>query len=312
MKQTFAVIIFVMIVSIVAIYFFIPGKIGVANEIKTAGSIGTLQRITGSNDYRLKWLPKAGKTVSAVEYVLDDCTYLFPADNSFNNNITVKYKNITTHSLVTMVPSADSVLLSWIFNHQSGNNPVVRVVDYFALKHIKATNQKILQSMLAFLSGKKNVYGFEVVQQKQTDSTLITLKAASTTYPTVKDIYANIEKLRQYALANAAATTNAPMLNIESDGEHNWFYMVALPINKALPGTENIIAKRMFAGGRILITENITGGFAIVDNAIKQLEIFKTDNNYMSPAIPFQSLVTDRTKEADSSKWITRLYYPVY
>jgi len=28
-------------------------------------------------------------------------------------------------------------------------------------------------------------------------------------------------------------------------------------------------------------------------------------------AIPFQMLITDRTKETDSTKWITRLYYPV-
>lgn len=312
MKQTFAVVIFVIIVSLISIYFFIPGKMGVVNEIQAACSVGTLQRITGSTDYRLKWLPKAGKVVSAVEYVLDGCTYLFPTDNSFNNNITVKYKNITTHTLVTILPLADSVLLSWVFTHKSSNNPIARVADYFAFKHIKATNQKMLQSMLVFLSVKKNVYGFEVSEQKQTDSTLITIKAKSATFPTVKEIYTNIEKLRQYAVSNAATTTNAPMLNIENGGDGVWHYMVALPIDKALDNTGDIVAKRMLAGGKILITENITGGFSNVDKAFKQFEIFKSDNNYKSPAIPFQSLVTDRMKESDSSKWITRLYYPVY
>ena len=311
MKQTFALIIFVAIVSTVAVYVFIPAKITVVNEIKNAGSTGTLQRITGSGNYRIKWLPKSGKAVSAVEYILDDCTYLFPTDNSFNSNITVKYKNIVSQGMVTLLPSADSVLTGWIFNYESSNNPIARVSNYFALKHIKATNQKILQSMSDFLSVRKNVYGFEVVQQKQTDSTLITLKASSATYPTVKDIYGNIEKLRQYAITNAANTTNAPMLNIENGGAGPWHYMVALPINKALNDKGDIVAKRMFAGGRILITENITGGFATVDNAIKQLEIFKSDNNYMSPAIPFQSLVTDRRVERDTSKWVTRLYWPV-
>jgi hypothetical protein len=38
---------------------------------------------------------------------------------------------------------------------------------------------------------------------------------------------------------------------------------------------------------------------------------YKDDYQRVSPAIPFYSLITDRLKEPDSSKWITKIYFPV-
>jgi hypothetical protein len=297
----------------VSVYFFIPENITVASEITTTSSIGSVQRITGSSDYRIKWFPKEGKMVSPTKYVLDGCTYQFGTDNSDNNNIAVQYENINTSSLLTPLTGGnDSLIVNWRLNQQCGYNPFNRISYYFSLRHIKKTNEKILLAMQAFLSNKKNVYGFDVNQEKQTDSTLISIKATVPNHPTVTEIYTNIEKLKQYAVVNNANTTNAPMLNIKNDGTGKWQYMVALPIDKALENKGDIIAKRMFAGGKILITEKITGGPAAINDALQNLEKYKTDYGYMSPAIPFQSLITDRIKETDTSRWKTKLYYPVY
>ena len=293
-----------------AIFLFIPENIAVSSEIATVSSIGSVQSVMGNSNYRTKWLPKEGKIVSPTTYKLDGCTYFFGTDNSMNNNITIHYKNINAASLFTLITAGDdSVIVNWRFSQQSGYNPFKY---YFNLKHIKEANEKILLGLQGFLSNKKNVYGFDVKRGNQADSTLITLKAFSTQYPTVREIYTNIEKLKQYAAANAADTTNAPMLNITNDGVGKWVYMVALPVDKALDDKGDIIAKRMFAGGKILITDNIAGGFITIDKALQNLEKFKNDYGYMSPAIPFQSLVTDRAKEQDTSKWVTKLYYPVY
>jgi hypothetical protein len=66
----------------------------------------------------------------------------------------------------------------------------------------------------------------------------------------------------------------------------------------------------MLGGGNILITE-VKGGQNEITNAYKQIQNYVSDYNRSAPAIPFESLVTDRRKEPDSSKWITRIYYPV-
>ena len=66
----------------------------------------------------------------------------------------------------------------------------------------------------------------------------------------------------------------------------------------------------MLGGGNILITE-VKGGSNKINNAYKQIRNYISDYNRIAPAIPFESLVTDRSKEPDSSKWVTRIYYPV-
>lgn len=63
--------------------------------------------------------------------------------------------------------------------------------------------------------------------------------------------------------------------------------------------------------GKILSAE-IRGGTYTSKESIKRLELYMDDHKLTSPAIPFESLVTDRSKEADTARWVTKLYYPIY
>ena len=63
--------------------------------------------------------------------------------------------------------------------------------------------------------------------------------------------------------------------------------------------------------GNILKAE-VTGGLDRVKEGETELANYVDDYHKLSPAIPFQSLVTDRISQADSTKWITRLYYPIF
>ena len=62
--------------------------------------------------------------------------------------------------------------------------------------------------------------------------------------------------------------------------------------------------------GDILVAE-ITGGKNKIDSAMKQMDTYALDHQYNNIAIPFYSLVTDRMKVADSTKWVTKIYYPI-
>ena len=59
------------------------------------------------------------------------------------------------------------------------------------------------------------------------------------------------------------------------------------------------------------MTGEVTGGQKEIEEAQKQMELYITDYQRSIIAIPFQMLITDRTREPDSSKWITRIYFPV-
>jgi len=69
-------------------------------------------------------------------------------------------------------------------------------------------------------------------------------------------------------------------------------------------------SKWMMKGGNIL-TGEVTGGQEQIEQAQKQMELYISDYQRSIIAIPFQMLITDRTKEPDSTKWVTRIYYPV-
>ena len=85
---------------------------------------------------------------------------------------------------------------------------------------------------------------------------------------------------------------------------------IGIPVNKKLPEKENISLKQMVKNGNILVTE-VRGDQKFINEAIKQTEKYITDYQRSIIAIPFQSMITDRTKEPDSTKWITKIYYPV-
>jgi hypothetical protein len=83
-----------------------------------------------------------------------------------------------------------------------------------------------------------------------------------------------------------------------------------MPLNKKLPGTDSISVKQMLKNGNILVTE-VTGGKNTIEYALKQIEKYISDHQRSIVAIPFQSLETDRLTVTDSTKWITKIYYPV-
>jgi len=100
------------------------------------------------------------------------------------------------------------------------------------------------------------------------------------------------------------------MLNVFETGPESYEAMVAIPTKWDIPMEGNFKLKKMVLGN-ILVGE-VKGGVKTITQQEKELAFYVTDHNKMSPAISFQSLVTNRLQEPDTSKWVTRLYYPVF
>jgi hypothetical protein len=134
--------------------------------------------------------------------------------------------------------------------------------------------------------------------------------ASSKGLPGTEFIYGLIDQLKNYAADQSAKVTGYSMLNISTIDSIHFLTKVAVPIDKKLKPSGNISYKWMLGGGKILVAE-VQGGPASINKALKQVEVYVQDYHLIAPAIPFQSLITDRTKEKDTSKWITKIYYPV-
>jgi len=100
------------------------------------------------------------------------------------------------------------------------------------------------------------------------------------------------------------------MLNVYADNPGRYQVMVAIPTKSDLPSESGFQLKKMVLGN-ILVAE-VKGGPATVRLGEENLQNYVDDYHKISPAIPYQSLITNRMAESDTTKWITKLYYPVF
>jgi hypothetical protein len=203
----------------------------------------------------------------------------------------------------------DSVVIIWNCVLPTGFNPVTRILKYNEAEHIKNNMSEILSSLRLFLDDKKNIYGINLHVIMSKDSTMVLTKRISSTYPGTKEIYDLIGSLKKYIASQKAKEENFPMLHVKKLEDATFETMVAIPVNKELPGNGQISFSR-FVPWKVLTAE-VTGGEKTVEEALHQMKVFISDYQKTAMAIPFQSLVTDRSKEPDTTKWITNIYTPV-
>src|SRR5206468_2086028 len=104
--------------------------------------------------------------------------------------------------------------------------------------------------------------------------------------------------------------TGNPMYNVTALEKDTVRLMVALPVNKFLPQTNSVIPVKMVQGN--FLATQVTGGEYTVRNALATIQNFMADNNKTPMAIPFSYLITNRVDEPDTSKWVTKIYMPVF
>ena len=89
--------------------------------------------------------------------------------------------------------------------------------------------------------------------------------------------------------------------------------MVARRTDKsAMRAVKNIFARKM-VHGNFFSGNGYKGGISTVNEALNQMQLLFSGLRYKtSMAIPFQYIITDRITEPDTTKWITKIYAPVY
>jgi hypothetical protein len=296
------------VLLLAAVYFFIPNIIKFKSNVAIKATRPGIHRMLLDKSNMAKWWP--GKITNDSFYFND---FVYQVNNS---NLTVMpigisglNSNIAT-SLYLIEIKKDSTQLEWIGAMASSYNPIKRFNAYLKARKINNSMEALLQKMKNFYAVPENIYGFKIKEELVADSILIQTSGRCKGYPNSQFIYNLIGKLRNYAANNAANETGYPMLNINAADSVTFNVKVALPINRGLPTSGDILQKRMLGRGNILVTE-VKGGVDIANKAFIQIQKYAEDYQRSAPAIPFYSLVTDRLKEPDTSKWVTKIYFPV-
>jgi len=309
MKKLLFIFIAVIVCSAL-LYWLIPNHVTVKHAVTINNNPkGIYRALTNKNEWK-KWWPGNADSVTGQLKWHDN---IFEYKGYTSNTVLLNIKNplFTLSADLMLVPvQMKAQNIYWGTVVPTSYNPVKRVQAYLAAKSLEEDMQFILSSIEKFYSDTTNLYGVKIERDFVKDSTLIFTYDSSKGYPSTEKIYSLINNLREHIQAFSAVAADSPMLNVFTTDSIHYLTKVAIPTNRALPSVGRITYKWMLGHGNILIadvqgdTKKVQDAFISVDNYVHDFEL-------TSPAIPFCKLLTNRLVEKDSTKWRTRIYYPV-
>jgi hypothetical protein len=312
MKKLLWILIGLILLAIASVYLFIPGKITISKSMTVQVNQNPLLRRIGNIQTWKEWWPGQQKiNDTALTYLLNNIKFTPGFTKIQSVPLSIDAGDFTTFSELTFISlGIDSTMVLLEATIPVSNNPFKRLMIYFKSKELEKSLSAILQSINDTYTQTINLYGYNIQKKSVVDSILIFTSEEIEGRPSISKIYSMIDDLKNYIQKNAAEETGNPMLNITTADSINFLVKVAIPVNKKLPDSGKIHYRWMLGGGNILIAE-VKGGTGEINKAYEQIRHYVSDYNRIAPAIPFESLVTDRRNEPDSSKWITLIYYPV-
>lgn len=288
-----------------AVVVFLPSQPVVYRKIALPASQDGLVKLLTQKDKWQQWWPASQKDV-----IYDSANFSYQQQLVKAAILHFSYQDTSlTAQLNTVMYRADSAGVIFQLALPSSSNPLKKIGNYFKSRKIDATAESILQHLKRFAEKEENIYGFAVKQEIVKDTAFVATRFESPAYPEPARLYSAVEELRQYIASEGARETGSPMVHAEAAENGSYKVMVALPVSRVLQGNSTILPKRMIRG-KILVTE-VKGGPHTVQKAMQEFEQYVMDHRRTSPAIPFESLITNRLQERDTSNWITRLYFPV-
>lgn len=296
----------VFLLFFVIIYFLIPSQFTVSNTILVKANTNSIYRCL-SNE--AKWKKILDEDASA-----DNLGQKIKIGQKLMGSIELQIndKGSSFPGLIQLLTlNNDSAAIKWTLN-VTGGSPIKKLQNFFIAKNLKKSTAEILGTMKKFLEKEENIYDIKVQMVGIKDTLLIAIKTISKNPPGLQEVYNRIGKLQNYAAANGASQTGYPMLSIRTGDSINFEIITGLPVDKDLKGNGIILHKEMPSTGRMLATDEIQGGPCTIRKAFNNLEDFVADHKFISPAVPFESLITNRILEKDTARWKTKIYYPVY
>jgi hypothetical protein len=309
MRKWLPVTAFIIVAVLASIYIFIPRTLNIIQITPVHCTINGAYRNISTADKWRQWWPSGEPVSSGLHY--QGVTYHITKTLVNTIGVHIQHQDISVNSTIHLLPlPADSVVLEWKCTFASGMNPFKRIQRYRQAIAIKNNMAAVMALFKAFAEKKENIYGITIRESSTKDTLLIATKTSITTYPSVADIYKLINALKKYSAGQQAQQTGYPMLNITPLNPIGYQVMAALPIDKRIPDNGQFF-KRHLVPGKFLVTQ-VKGGDSTIKQAFTQLQLYVQDYRRISMAIPFQQLITDRSAETDTSKWITDIYVPVF
>ncbi|WP_114937737.1 hypothetical protein [Mucilaginibacter endophyticus] len=309
MKKNFFIGFAALIVITVGAYLLLPEKLVIAQDLSIDTSDAIAAKFLTTKNGWDKWWP--GTKADSNDYSFRDIRISVDKMTNGSTHLKLLKDNLIFTGEVSYFADAEgSVKFKWDAIDDSNVGFLSRVTNYLKTRSAENRVAELLLNLKHFLEDERNAYGYKIYLNHAKDTVLLVSATTYPAYPPLKDIYNTVTTLKQEAGSQGAEQTNFPMLNVTQTDEHIYQVNVALPINKKINPLQNTTINNIPKGGNLLVAD-VRGGQNTVNNALMQMKIYMKDHRLVSPAMPFQSLITDRLAQKDTSKWITKIYYPI-
>jgi effector-binding domain-containing protein len=310
MKKYLIGLIVLLVISTGLIYVIIPSKKYTVIPRTTSAAEEAVRRHFINKELWVKWLPT--KKTAGQQFTFDNAIFYIRKIqlNGWQVAIQIDKDSIAGALQFNIIDSGKGTEIAWVNTVYNGSQPIQMVQSFVRFKKFETLLNKFMDMVGAFFNSNKNIYGFDVAMERTKDFSLLVLKKQYNHEPGVEESYQLVNEVKQYISAKGATEKSPPMLNIYQDMPGVYEAMVAIPTTKDVEGNGTILFKQLVEGNILVAT--VTGGVATVKKAERELQQYVYDYKKTAPAMPYQSLVTNRLLEKDTSKWVTKLYFPVF
>ncbi|HEY0898661.1 MAG TPA: hypothetical protein VGD90_04965 [Sphingobacteriaceae bacterium] len=312
MKRLTLLILAFVILVFLCILLIIPGAVNKTNKVTVQVPETVVIRHMAMKAGWTKWWPdqKGVNKIDSSSFTFKGVHFRIDKNTFTSIFVTITDGTNTFPSVINLATGENLVSeITWNFTYPTSRNPVKRFLKFERSKELGQLTAELLNHFKNFVEDEKNVYGLDIQYSKVQDSVVATTRMVSSQYPTTKEVYGMVKTLTDFVQQNQIAKNGSPMLNVTQIDDNQYHVMVAVPALRSVKAPNNIQFNRMVLGN-ILISE-VRGGQNTVNKAFTQLKHFIEDSRHTTPAIPFQVLVTNRLTEPDTTKWITRVYFPI-
>jgi len=299
MRKIIGSILAILILSLAAVYLLIPNQLVIKGSQMVYQPSSSLIRGMMQTSKWSEWMPKGIDLKATSSLVATIQTDLYhdginvPVEFSIENG---ENKN----SIISFETSMDNQ--QW--------SPIARVQYFIFAKAIQNKLDKVLAAASNYYNYSKGVYGFDIVETKVKDSSLITIDQTLNDTPNLVQIYQMVDQLTAYINIQKGKAKGDPMVNITRLDENEVYIQIAIPIERDMPVNGPFAIKKMVLGN--LLAVKVQGDQSIVYQALEATKLYINDKQKTSPAIPFIIYHTNRLLEKDSTQWKSTINYPIY
>lgn len=299
MRKIVLSVLAILLLSLTAVYSLIPSQILIKGTQLVYQPTPSVIRGMMQTSKWSEWMPKdislqvSSSLVATIQTALDQDGIQVPVVFSIENG---EGKN----SLISFETTMDNS--QW--------SPIARLQYYIFAKKIQNKLDRVLAAASAYYNYNKGIYGFDIIETRVKDSSLITVDQTLKDTPTLVQVYQMINQLEQYITMQNGKIKGAPMVNITRIDTNEVYTQVAIPLEKDIPVSAGFFIKKMVLGN--LLAVKVEGDQTKVNQAFEATKQYINDKQKSSPAIPFIIYNTNRLLEKDSNRWVSTINYPIY